>query len=255
MCSWRTCGLMLRYREVSSWKLVWTDVEVPRGIQLETRVDWCWDIERYPAGNSCGLMLRYREVSRWKLMWTDVEVPRGIQLETRVDWCWDIERYPAGNSCGLMLRYREVSSWKLMWTDAEVPRGIQVESHVDWCWGTERYPAGNSCGLMLRYREISSWKHVDWPNVYWTVHHCNSWQMKIQLDVTCYFISLIMRSTCFGHYYISIFRSLRLCWWITTSGVLFSVRCVLEFLLRLIFGGVRFASWSTASTCKTNTIK
>ena len=43
----------------------------------------------------------------------------------------------------------------------------------------------------------------------------------------------------------SIFRSLRLCWWITTSVVLFSVRCVLEFLLRLIFGGVRFAGWST----------
>jgi len=27
---------------------------------------------------------------------------------------------------------------------------------------------------------------------------------------------------------ISIFRSLRLCWWITTSVVLFSVRCVLK---------------------------
>jgi len=26
-----------------------------------------------------------------------------------------------------------------------------------------------------------------------------SWRMKNQLDVTCYFISLIMRSTCFGH--------------------------------------------------------
>ena len=47
---------------------------------------------------------------------------------------------------------------------------------------------------------------------------------------------------------ISIFRSLRLCWWITTSVVLFSVRCVLEFLLRLIFGGVRFAGWSTSAS-------
>ena len=28
--------------------------------------------------------------------------------------------------------------------------------------------------------------------------------MKNQLDVACYFISLIMRSTCFGHYYIHI---------------------------------------------------
>ena len=46
---------------------------------------------------------------------------------------------------------------------------------------------------------------------------------------------------------ISIFRSLRLCWWITTSIVLFSVRCVLEFLLQLIFGGFRFAGWSTSA--------
>ena len=52
---------------------------------------------------------------------------------------------------------------------------------------------------------------------------------------------------------ISIFRSLRLCWWITTSVVLFSVCCVLELLLRLVFGGVRFAGWSTASACKTIT--
>jgi len=34
---------------------------------------------------------------------------------------------------------------------------------------------------------------------------------------------------------ISIFKSLRL--WITTSVVLFSVRCVLELLLRPVFGG------------------
>ena len=43
---------------------------------------------------------------------------------------------------------------------------------------------------------------------------------------------------------ISIFRSLRLCWWITTSVVLFSVRCVLELLVWLVFGGFRFAGWS-----------
>ena len=46
---------------------------------------------------------------------------------------------------------------------------------------------------------------------------------------------------------ISIFKNLRLCWWITTSVVLFSVRCVLELLLRLVFGGVRLASWSLHS--------
>ena len=42
---------------------------------------------------------------------------------------------------------------------------------------------------------------------------------------------------------ISIFRSLRLCWWITTS-VFFSVRCVLELLVRLVFGGVHFSGFS-----------
>ena len=36
-------------------------------------------------------------------------------------------------------------------------------------------------------------------NVYWTAHHCNSWRMKDQLDVTCYFISFHMCSTCFGN--------------------------------------------------------
>ena len=43
---------------------------------------------------------------------------------------------------------------------------------------------------------------------------------------------------------ISIIRSLRLRWWITTSVVLFSVRCVLELLVRLVLGGVRFAGFS-----------
>ena len=42
-------------------------------------------------------------------------------------------------------------------------------------------------------------KRTSVPNVYWTVHHCNSWRMKDQLDVTCYFISFLMYSTCFGH--------------------------------------------------------
>ena len=38
--------------------------------------------------------------------------------------------------------------------------------------------------------------------VYWTVHRCDSRRIKAQLDVTCYFISLLVFSTCFGHKYI-----------------------------------------------------
>jgi len=48
---------------------------------------------------------------------------------------------------------------------------------------------------------------------------------------------------------ISIFRSLRLCCWITTSVVLFSVRCVLEIWCGWFLGGVRFAGWSTTDAC------
>ena len=53
------------------------------------------------------------------------------------------------------------------------------------------------CGL--HYEFVTVGYHLIESNVYWTVHHCISWRMKNQLDVTCYFISLIMRSTCFGH--------------------------------------------------------
>jgi len=46
---------------------------------------------------------------------------------------------------------------------------------------------------------ITAYKVQIQSYVYWTVHLCNSWRIKDQLDVTCYCISLLMRSTCFGH--------------------------------------------------------
>jgi len=68
-------------------------------------------------------------------------------------------------------------------------------------------------------RSWTAKRKVEKSNVYWTVHHCNNWRIKDQIDVTCYFISLLMYSTC--HINISIIRSLRLCCWIATSVVLF----------------------------------
>jgi len=53
---------------------------------------------------------------------------------------------------------------------------------------------------------------------------------------------------------ISIFRSLRPCWWITASVVLFSVRCVVELLLQLVFGGVRFAEPAKWTPPKTDVV-
>ena len=38
-------------------------------------------------------------------------------------------------------------------------------------------------------------------DVYWTVHHCDYGRIKNQLDATFYFIVLLIRLTCFGHYY------------------------------------------------------
>ena len=40
---------------------------------------------------------------------------------------------------------------------------------------------------------------TDSSYVYWTVHHCDSWRIKDQLNCTCYFISLLMCSTYFRH--------------------------------------------------------
>ena len=56
----------------------------------------------------------------------------------------------------------------------------------------------------------------------------SSWRIIDQLDVTCYFISLLMCSHV-SDINISIIRSLRLFCWTTTLVVLFLVRCVLEF--------------------------
>ena len=55
--------------------------------------------------------------------------------------------------------------------------------------------------------ENGEWK----SNVYWTVHHCNSWRMKNQLDVTCYILFHLLCAQHVSGINISIFRSLRLC--------------------------------------------
>ena len=57
-------------------------------------------------------------------------------------------------------------------------------------------------------------------DVHWTVHHCDSWRIKNQLDATCYFILLLIDSTCFGHYYVCVacaVCSARAAGWSTTS--------------------------------------
>ena len=97
--------------------------------------------------------------------------------------------------------------------------------------------SGNTAPFILKLGTMLWWLvaftsrplYIQGKNPRWPIQQkaSISWRMKDQLDVTCYFISRL----CAQHVSdinISIIRSLRLCWWITTSVVLFSVRCVLE---------------------------
>ena len=77
---------------------------------------------------------------------------------------------------------------------------------------------------------------------------CISWRIKDRLDVTCYFISLLM-SQHVSDINISIMRSLRLFCWITTLVVLFLVQCVLE----IRCGWVWVVSVLQAEACNTDT--
>ena len=74
-----------------------------------------------------------------------------------------------------------------------------------------------------------------------TVHEVDEWKTNLMS------LAILFHLLCAQHVSdinIPIFRSPRLCWWITTSVVLFSVRCVLQLLLRLVFGGVRCEGFS-----------
>jgi len=58
----------------------------------------------------------------------------------------------------------------------------------------------NVCTYLPDYKLSNTRRHtLSLYYVYWTVHLCNSWRIKDQLDITYYFISLLMYSTCFGH--------------------------------------------------------
>ena len=59
-------------------------------------------------------------------------------------------------------------------------------------------------------------------DVYWTMHLRDNWRIKHRLDATCYFIVLLIGSTCIGHYYAH-HRQLVTTMPITTSVVSFLV--------------------------------
>ena len=75
------------------------------------------------------------------------------------------------------------------------------------------------------------------------MHQCNSWRIKYQLDVTCYFISLLMYSTCFGHWYIHHQELATVLLDHHIGRLVLSSLCVGD-LVRLVLSGARVAGLS-----------
>ena len=135
----------------------------------------------------------------WELHGDSEEVGLRCKMLT---WCLLCLRRAAVSGGAMELRASPYTSLLLLvgltvGVAVAVARNLgECLSHIDRC-----------CGIMVLIdRNMDTWKangrsapDKSGSNVYWTVHHCNSWRMKDQLDVNCYFISLIMCSTCFGH--------------------------------------------------------
>ena len=82
------------------------------------------------------------------------------------------------------------------------------------------------------------------PNILLSTLFSNTLKLVEEWKTNLLSVAILFQFLCAQHVSdinISIIRSLRLCCWITTSVVFFSVRCVLENLVRLVLGGVRFA--------------
>ena len=75
------------------------------------------------------------------------------------------------------------------------------------------------------------------------MHHCDSWRIKDQLDVTCYFISLLMCSACFGHLYIHHRELATMLLNYHTGRYVLGSLCVGDSVW-LGWSGIRVAGWS-----------
>ena len=130
-------------------------------------------------------------------------------LHTRPVWCaccYGLPPYlhiilhklwPADN--GFLLQTHSLHSKTELPPQFHAQNTISVESpcvsgshhHTDWRPSKHCYQLRIIADFAIDLISVTT--TVCW---HWITH---SWRMKDQLDVTCYFISLIMRSTCFRH--------------------------------------------------------
>jgi hypothetical protein len=78
--------------------------------------------------------------------------------------------------------YKKLPKMWMGWWVAKTGNERKIIAYVDKRkWWTIRI------GYFLSFiiQTANSWTTVDVSNVYWTVHHYNSWGIRNQLDVTC----------------------------------------------------------------------
>ena len=90
----------------------------------------------------------------------------------------------------------------------------------------------NTFGVLHRKHDNSTADYCFWTYLFTRLRMLNMKETVDEWKTNLMSLAILSHLLCAQHVSdinISIFRSLRLCWWITTSVVLFSVRCVLEF--------------------------
>jgi len=73
--------------------------------------------------------------------------------------------------------------------------------HLSYGWNVNHSPGKKRNDWVTRFVLKPCLEQCSLSDVYWTVHHCDSWRIKNQLDTTWYIIVILISSTYFGHYY------------------------------------------------------
>jgi len=99
--------------------------------------------------------------------------------------------------------------WLLLLLCITEEPGLNLDLDTGDLGGKMNILGGDSIGHCEGRGKKSYYEHVstsEWlprqncSDVYWTVHLCDNWRIRNELDATYYFIVLLIRSTCFGHY-------------------------------------------------------